>query len=479
MIAWFATSAAAGPALPSERYELDNGLDVVLIRDPSVPLVAVDVWYHVGSKDEVTGRTGFAHLFEHLMFQGSPNQPDEYFAPLEKVGANLNGTTNIDRTNYYEVVPREFMPLALFLEADRMGGLVQTLTQDKLDNQREVVRNERRQRIENVPYGDARMVLYQSLYPSTHGYHHPTIGSHADLEAATLDDVSGFFRSWYTPNDAVLVVAGDFDPAEARKWIDDTFGKVPRGPEPARAPVVDPALRASVEVRDYRAVPQRKVWIAWHSPAAASQPDAELDLLASILGDGRDGRLVRELVEKRQVAREVAVFQGSAKTSSVFQIRATAADGHTTDEVVAAVDEVLAQVLAGAPPTAAELDAVRREYRLRYLDGLEPVLGKAEVAQTCMFFSGVPDCVAEDLARFDRATPASVVAAGAAVVHTPRVVLHILPEADRPVVAPAPAPTKRWSSDSVLRNSKKPKKPKKSKKTERPAGSAASEGGGR
>ncbi|MEQ1504443.1 MAG: pitrilysin family protein [Myxococcota bacterium] len=438
-VGWLATPAIAQePSLSLEQYTLDNGLRVVLVPDRSAPLVAVDVWYHVGSRDEEPGRTGFAHLFEHLMFQGSPSQPDDYIAPIEQAGGTVNGSTNADRTNYYEVVPREALPVALFLEADRMGGLLEVLDQAKLDNQREVVRNERRQRIENVPYGDARILIAQNLYPEGHGYHHPTIGSHADLEAADVDDVSAFFRRWYVPNNAVLTVVGDFDPAQARAWIQADFGPIPRGPEAVSIAPPPPRLPYDVTVRQYRPVPLRKVWLAWHAPAAGTQADAELDLLASVLGNGRDGRLVRELVERRGIAQDLTVSQQSASWSSQLVIAATAAPGHTTAELVAGIDEVLGAVLGGAAaPTADELGAVTAQFELGYWSSLEPVLGRAEGVQRCVRLTGGPDCLVADLDRYRVATPASVVATGRAWLEAPRVELHLLPEK---IPLPSPGP---------------------------------------
>ena len=214
------------------RWQLPNGLDVVLVPDRSAPIVHTQVWYHVGSKDEVAGRTGFAHLFEHLMFQGSKNAPGEYFTPIQEVGGDLNGTTNSERTNYYETVPAESLPLALFMESDRMAALLDVLDETKLANQREVVRNERRQRYENPPDGTAWADLYAALSPEGHPYHHPTIGSHADLQAATLDDVSAFFRTWYVPNNATLVVAGDFDVRTARRLVIENLGGSRGGADP-------------------------------------------------------------------------------------------------------------------------------------------------------------------------------------------------------------------------------------------------------
>jgi zinc protease len=438
-IVWLAQALAQVPSVPSEVYSLDNGLRVVLAPDPSVPLVAVDLWYGVGSRDEEPGRTGFAHLFEHLMFQGSPAQPDEFFAPLERVGAQINGTTNVDRTNYFEVLPRENLPLALFLEADRMKGLLEVLDQKKLDNQREVVRNERRQRIENPPYGDVRLLLAKQLYPPGHGYHHPTIGSHQDLEAASLQDVRDFFASWYVPSRAVLVIAGDFERTTARELVARYFepittsGGAPTVPELPSPPPPWPALPTSVTVIERRDVPLQRVWMAWHTPGASSAQDTELDVLASLLADGRDGRLVRVLVEEKRLAQEVTAAQGSSEWSSTFVISATAAPGHHTHEIVEAIDEVLASVLQGeAGPTASEVDAVAAEHEWRVRSSLETVLGRAEAVQRCMRWHGRPDCIGEEVEQMQAVTTVSLLETGRSWLLAPRVVLHVLPAGGTP-----------------------------------------------
>ena len=237
------------PDLKVEKYTLPNGLEVILHEDHTTPVVGVNLWYKVGSKDEKAGRTGFAHLFEHLMFQGSQHHDSEYFAPLEPLGAQINGSTNTDRTNYFENVPSNALELALWLEADRMGFLLPALTQEKLDNQRDVVKNERRQRVDNQPYGQSFEILARTLYPPEHPYHHSTIGSMADLSAASLADVSNFFRTYYAPSNASLCLAGDFDPAEAKRLIAKYFGPLPRGPEVAR-PSADGGGRGDAEAGD-------------------------------------------------------------------------------------------------------------------------------------------------------------------------------------------------------------------------------------
>ncbi|MHC5540679.1 M16 family metallopeptidase, partial [Singulisphaera rosea] len=222
------------PDLKVEKYTLPNGLQVILHEDHTTPVVGVNIWYKVGSKNEKTGRTGFAHLFEHLMFQGSKNNDDEYFGPLEKIGAQINGSTSTDRTNYYENIPSNALELALWEESDRMGFLLPALTQAKLDNQRDVVKNERRQRYDNVPYGQAPEALLELLYPADHPYHHSVIGSMADLSAASLEDVSSFFKTYYSPNNASLCIAGDLDPAATKALVAKYFGPLPRGPEVAK-----------------------------------------------------------------------------------------------------------------------------------------------------------------------------------------------------------------------------------------------------
>lgn len=217
------------PTLKVKEYKLKNGLRVILHEDRSTPIVAVNLWYHVGSKNEVVGRTGFAHLFEHMMFQGSKNYNQDYFKPLQEVGATINGSTNPDRTNYFQALPSNFLELALFMEADRMGGLLEAMTQEKLDNQRDVVKNERRQRYDNQPYGTAFEKIFAEIHPKDHPYNWTTIGSLEDLSAASMDDVKAFFRQYYVPNNASLTIAGDFDEKQARAWVEKYFGPIPAG----------------------------------------------------------------------------------------------------------------------------------------------------------------------------------------------------------------------------------------------------------
>ncbi|MCB9663077.1 MAG: insulinase family protein [Alphaproteobacteria bacterium] len=423
---------AAELSIPHERYTLDNGLEVVLARDTSTPIVHVQVWYHVGSKDEQAGLTGFAHLFEHLMFNGSLNAPGDYFGPLQAVGADLNGTTNTDRTNYFETVPSRYLPLALFMESDRMGHLLEVLDQTKLTNQQGVVRNERRQRYENVPYGEAWVTLGEHLYPEGHPYRHPTIGSHEDLERARLEDVKDFFRAWYLPNNASLVVTGDFEPVQAKALIEENFGWIPRGAQPPARTAAPVVLSASDEVVEHDDVPDRKVWLAWHSAPLFAPGDAELDVVASLLCNGPDSRLYEALVRTSRVARDVGCYQASRQLGSVFVVSATASKGHTTAEVVAGIDAVLADLRAEAAPTAEEVAGAIADYEVGFLQRLQTISGRAGQISTYLHHLGKADAVQTDLERYTALTPDAVHAVAREVLGAERVVLHILPTADAP-----------------------------------------------
>jgi len=430
-----AATPAVEPSLTYEKYELPNGLDVILAPDRSTPIVHVNVWYHVGSKDETPGRTGFAHLFEHLMFQGSLSQPGEYFDPLLAVGADLNGTTNTDRTNYFETVPSQYLPLALFLESDRMGWLLAVLDQAKLDNQRDVVRNERRQRYETPPYGEARSYLMAALWPEGHPYHHLTIGKHEDLQAANLEDVKTFFKTWYSPNNASLVVTGDFEPAVARKLIEEYFAGIPRGPEPVRAPIADPSLKQSQEIRRQEKVPHQKVWIAWQSPALYAPGDAELDLFSSGFASGPDSRLYKRLVTELRIASDVSAYQSSASLGSSYVINATASPGHTTDELVTAIDQVIDEMLgfrtspASQPLTSEELLVAKADYETSFYGRLATIAAKGDLLNGYNYAAGDPGYLKQDLQRYKDATAEGIFRYAHETFSKPRVVLHIQPEA--------------------------------------------------
>jgi zinc protease len=420
------------PTIPFEKYELDNGLDVILAEDHSIPFVQVNIWYDVGSKDEVAGRTGFAHLYEHLMFQGSAHHDTEYFQPLESVGASINGTTSFDRTNYFEGVPAEYLPLALWLESDRMGWLLPALTQEKLDNQREVVRNERRQRYENTPYGEVWVWLFENLYPEGHPYHVPTIGRHEDLEAATLEDVTAFFNTWYAPNNATLTICGDFDPAEAKALVQQYFGEIPRGEEVRSVTTAEAALTEEIVVHKTDDVPHPRLWIAWISPALYASGDAELDIVSTLLADGKDSLLYRTLVLDKQLAKDVEAYQYSARLHGQYIIEATPAEGHTTDELLAEIDALLAGLRADGPDPD-EVSVAVLNWEARFFDGLQTISSKANMLNSYNTFTGDPGFITADLERYRGVTAASVSEALSTWLPADRrVVLHVTPEAATP-----------------------------------------------
>ncbi|MEO8573727.1 MAG: pitrilysin family protein, partial [Pyrinomonadaceae bacterium] len=321
------------PPLKIKEYQLKNGLRVVLHEDRSTPVVAVNTWYHVGSKNEETGRTGFAHLFEHMMFQGSKNYNTDYFTPLQEAGGSINGTTNQDRTWYYETVPSNFLELAIMLEADRLGGLIEAMTQEKLDNQRDVVKNERRQRVDNQPYGTAFEKIGEIMYPKGHPYNWTTIGSMEDLQAATLDDVKNFFRRYYVPNNTVLVLSGDFDEKQARGWVEKYFGPIEKGAEITRPnnpmPKLDKEIRTTIE----DSVPLPRRYMVWHSVPQYSADEPALDLLGYILSAGRTSRLQSNLIYGKEMAQQVGAFNGTNEIAGVFQIQTTARPGKSLDDI--------------------------------------------------------------------------------------------------------------------------------------------------
>ena len=397
------------PKIPFEKYTLDNGLEVILVPDQSVPLVAVSVWYHVGSGYETPGKSGFAHLFEHMLFQGSKHVGnDRHFEVLKKIGAvNVNGTTNPDRTNYYEVVPSNELETALWLESDRMGYLLPTLTQASLDNQIDVVRNERRQRYDNVPYGKARFALAEMLYPEGHPYRYLTIGRHEDLEGASLEDVLGFYKTWYVPANATLTIAGDFDTAEAKALVDKWFGKFPKSQKPAVIEVPAPTVKAQErEIQDEFAKLRQMQW-AWHSPALFDAGDAELDLIASILGGGEASRLYKLLVVEKGLAQGVSAFQASMQMSSYFGVVVTLRSEADADEVERLVEAEIAK-LRQELVTDRELKRAVTQYEAGAVRRLEDLLARAERLQSYNHYLGNPDSISYDLDRYRKATAASL-----------------------------------------------------------------------
>jgi zinc protease len=399
----------AALSLPVEQYQLDNGLTVLLSEDHRLPVVATEIRYLVGSAHERSGRSGFAHLFEHLMFQGSKHFDDEYFKPFEPIGGNANGTTTQDRTNFFERVPSNYLDLTLWMESDRMHHLLPALTQDRLDNQRDVVKNERRQRYENPPYGMAWIYLTESLYPESHPYGHSVIGSHADLTAASLDDVKGFFRDYYGPANAVVTIVGDFRPAEAKALVKKYFGGAEGSPvKRAAAPVASmPKLESVVHVTKTDDVKLPRIYLAWHTPAIFAAGDAELDLLSSILTSGKTSRLYKPLVYDKKVAKDVEAFQVSMQLSSFYVVQATAAPGKTLKELETALMDALKKALA-TPPSDDEMKRAVNGYKKDFYQRVEGAVSRATTLSTYYHSTGKGDFMKQDLARYTGATPQGV-----------------------------------------------------------------------
>ena len=434
-------SDASPVALPVAKQTLANGLDVLVHEDRTCPIVAVNLWYHVGSKNERPGRTGFAHLFEHLMFEGSAHYDHGFFKPLQEAGAALNGSTNADRTNYWEVVPTGALELALWMESDRMGHLLPALSPAKFDNQRDVVLNERRQNYENRPYGLAAIALGAALYPPDHPYHWPTIGAPSDLREASLEDAQAFFRTYYHPSNASLALAGDLTPEEGLALADLYFGEI--DPGPAVAPVRQVASLAGprrLVLEDRIELP--RLYLAWHSPALFAGDDAELDLAADLLANGKTSRLYRALVFERRIAADVAAGQGSREMSGVFQVIATAASGHDLGEIERAIDEEIER-LAGDGPSQAELDRVLTQAEAHFLYRLQTVGGfggKSDQMNAYNVMLGTPAFFEADLARYRAVTLARLRHSVATHLSTPRVSLSVVPHGRGRLAAPASEP---------------------------------------
>jgi zinc protease len=431
-------AAAQDPKVPFKKYQLDNGLEVILIQDKSVPLAVVDLWYHVGSGDETPGKSGFAHLFEHMMFQGTKNTgEDAHFRILQEIGSqDSNGSTNSNRTNYYEVVPSNQLEVALWLESERMGYLLDAITEESFANQREVVRNERRQNYDDVPYGRDRFAVHAALYPEGHPYRYLTIGLHEDLERASLADVKSFFRKWYVPANATLVLAGDFEVPEAERLLAKWFGTFPKTDRPARRQLTPEPITATkrVIVEDPFAK-LRRVHYAWHSPALFAPGDAELDIIASALGNSGTGRLYKILVLEKQLARTVQVYQASTQMSSTFNVVVDLKDTADLAEVESILDEELEKVRT-ASVTAQEMRRAAVAFETSYVWGLESLLDRAEALQAYEHFLGDPERITWDLDRYRKTDLSTVQAVAAQVLPKgARAEVITMPVAEAPAAA--------------------------------------------
>jgi zinc protease len=440
MLVLFAMTAASYGQLniKFEKYVLPNGLQVILHEDHSTPIVAVNIWYHVGSAREKPGRTGFAHLFEHMMFQGSLDVPKGgHFSSLQDAGGSLNGSTANDRTNYWENVPSQFLELALYLESDRMGYLVPAMTQEKLDNQRDVVKNERRQSYDNRPYGRADETIAAMLYDPSHPYSWPVIGSMADLSAASLDDVKEFFNLYYAPNNASLVIAGDFNPAQAKEWVEKYFAGIPSGKKVEKVQINQPtknnAKRQTME--DHVQLP--RLYLTWHSTPESGEYDATLDVLADILAGGKNSRAYKSLVYDKQIAQDVAAYQDSREIAGLFQVEITAKPGFTLVDVEKGIDAEIAK-LQESGVTERELQRSKNSIKANFIYRLQAVGGfggKADQLNRYNVMWGDPGSFNKDLARYEKITAADVQNAARKYLTQERVALSVVPEGKKDLEA--------------------------------------------
>jgi predicted Zn-dependent peptidase len=430
-----ARGASSGQvAIPFQRFTLPNGLVVILHEDHTLPQVVVDLWYHVGSKEERVGRTGFAHLFEHLMFMGSKDVPYDldkgaglFDLLMEAQGGANNASTDFDHTNYFEVGPPRLLETFLWLEADRLATLADEIDRTKLERQRKIVQNERRQSYENRPYGKAPLVICEQMYPPDHPYHHDAIGSHQDLEAATVDDVREFFRRFYVPANASLVIAGDFEPGPARQMAERYFGWIPSRPAPQHAepppPPPLPQVR-KVTLEDHVELP--RTHLVYHAPASYQEGSAECDLLANILGHGKSSRLQRVLRLERQLAQEIQVSCESRRLGGLFDITVTARPGHSLAEIEQAIDGELA-ALKARPPAAPELQRAVSAMEMTFAQGLEPLTGRADLLNQYEFEFQDPGRAAWDLERYRKVTPEGIQTWARRILEQNRLELHIVP----------------------------------------------------
>ncbi len=445
-----AASTASAQNIRYEKYKLDNGMTVILHEDHALPVATINLWYYVGGKDESPGRSGFAHLFEHLMFMGTRRVPGSEFDMLmEKGGGWNNASTSWDRTNYYSFGPSSLLPTLLWLDADRLEDLGREMTQEKLDKQREVVRNERRQTSEMQPYGRAELKISELMYPPGHPYHIEVIGTHEDLQRASVQDVKDFFQAFYVPNNLSLVVAGDFDPAEIKPLIEKLFGTLPRAADPKHA-VAEPVKLTDVKRATFTdAVQFSQLSFVYHSPPEFLTGDAEMDLAARVLGEGKSSRLYKRLVYDDKIATDVAAYQQSGLLGSLFRVQVTANQGVSLDQIELATDEVLKEFIEKGP-TDEEIERQKASIEYEMLTRLQSLLSKADALNKYNFYFGEPNSFKKDLDRYRNATAASVKTVAREVM-TPnaRLILRVLSETD----AGAPSAS---ASDTLAGRDEKP-----------------------
>ena len=422
------SSASDSIKIPFETYKLPNGLTVILSEDRTTPTVTVDVWYHVGSKNEVLGRTGFAHLFEHVMFTGSGHVPYGLHDKLtEGVGGSNNGSTNNDRTNYFEIIPSNYLESALWIEADRMGFLLDKLDIAKLNAQRDIVKNERRQGVDNQPYGRVSEIFSAAMYPKDHPYSWPVIGYMTDLTAASEEDVKSFFRLYYAPNNATLAIVGDFDPAQTKAWIQKYFGDLPKGQTVQRPSVPLGKLTANKRLVYEDRVQVPRLYIQWPTVGFKNDDSYALSLMASILSGSRTSRLQKALVYDSPKASGLFSFQNSSEDVGVFQLTVIPRPEATLTELEVAVDEIL-QKFRAEGPTAEELQKAKSGLELNFLRGLESNLGKAEQLNGGSVFYGNPGYFSTNYQKTLAVTAADVKRVANQYLTRSRIVLSVVPK---------------------------------------------------
>lgn len=446
-----AQSADKLPPINVKEYKLKNGLTVLLHEDHSTPIVAVNAWYHVGSKNEAPGRTGFAHLFEHMMFQGSGNYIDGWRA-VDELGGNVNGTTNEDRTYYYEAIPSNFLERTLYMEADRMGNLLAAMDQAKLDNQRDVVKNERRFRVDNVPYGTMGERIDEIMYPENHPYHHSVIGSMADLSAASIDDVKNFFRQYYVPNNAYLALSGDFNEKQARAWIEKYFGKIKAGAKIDRPNVPMPQLSSVIRKQyedPFANLP--RVNLVWPGVRQYHADEPALDILANVLSTGRGSRLQSNLIFGKELAQQVFASDGTSEIGGQFQISATARQGKSLDEIEQEINKEIERVKKDGV-TADEVNRAVSAREAQAIYGLQTVLGKGGRIADYAGYVGQPNYFQQDLDRYLKVTPAEVKRVANQYLGANHLVMAYVPSKTPPPPAATdkPASTETKKKDTAL-----------------------------
>ena len=404
-----ATAYADEPKITYQKFDLANGLRVYVIEDHKAPTAYGVTWFRVGSKDEVAHRTGFAHLFEHLMFKGSAHLPDGLMDKLlEAAGGWSNAFTSSDMTVYQNVAASNFLATMLWIDADRLAGLLDTFDKAKLDNQRDVVLNERRQSYENRPYGMAELLIQDHLWPKDHGYHWSTIGYPEDLKAASVPDVAAFFKKYYVPNNATMVIAGDVKLAEVKKLVEKYFAWIPKGAEPARPHYkTPPPIKKPIFVNTTDDVQVPRLYLSYRGPAHFTPDQPALDMAASILADGKSSRLYKRLVYDEKIAQDVSAYFSAETLGGEFRIIATAKPGTDPKRLCAEITEEIAKLAATAPQQA-ELERAQNSHEASFLAGLEPTLQRAIQLAEYDVFAHDPDYFAKDLARYRAVTPASV-----------------------------------------------------------------------